>query len=70
MRDLKQILLAEDDPRNLELTLKSLAACGLANEVCASKPVGFHDFGEALKGLGLFWALLNKPPPGSAPKSG
>jgi len=29
------------------------------------KPVGFHDFIEAVKGLCLFWALLNEPPPGS-----
>jgi CheY-like chemotaxis protein len=29
------------------------------------KPVGFHDFVEAVRELGLFWAVLNQPPPGS-----
>ena len=27
------------------------------------KPVGFHDFVEAVSKLGLFWALINQPPP-------
>jgi CheY-like chemotaxis protein len=29
------------------------------------KPVGFKDFIEAIQELGVFWALLNEPPPGS-----
>jgi CheY-like chemotaxis protein len=29
------------------------------------KPVGFHDFVEAVRELGLFWAVINQPPPGS-----
>jgi CheY-like chemotaxis protein len=29
------------------------------------KPVGFRDFIEAIRELGVFWALLNEPPPGS-----
>ncbi len=29
------------------------------------KPVRFSAFLEAVQGLGLFWALLNEPPPGS-----
>lgn len=28
------------------------------------KPVDFHQFVEAVKKLGLFWALCNEPPPG------
>jgi CheY-like chemotaxis protein len=28
------------------------------------KPVDFHDFVEAVKMLGGFWAVLNEPPPG------
>lgn len=30
------------------------------------KPVGFGEFGEAVKELGLFWAVINEPPPGSS----
>ena len=33
------------------------------------KPVKFADFVEAVRGLGLFWALINEPPPGSLGKS-
>jgi CheY-like chemotaxis protein len=29
------------------------------------KPVDFHEFLDAVKGLGIFWAILNEPPPGS-----
>ena len=27
------------------------------------KPVGFSDFFEAIQDLGVFWAVLNEPPP-------
>lgn len=30
------------------------------------KPVDFHDFVGALKKVGLFWAVINQPPPGTA----
>ena len=29
------------------------------------KPVGFREFIDAIQDLGVFWALLNEPPPGS-----
>lgn|SRR5574341_1146585 len=29
------------------------------------KPVKFHDFVEAVKQVGGFWAVINEPPPGS-----
>jgi len=29
------------------------------------KPVDFHEFMDAVKGLGIFWAIVNEPPPGS-----
>lgn len=143
MIDLDTILLVEDNPNDLELTLKALSECNLANRVVAVgdgveaieylnceekfsdrkrgnpvvilldikmprmdgievleyirrderlktlpvvmltsseeepdlkkcyqlgvnayvvKPVNFKDFVEAVKHIGIFWALLNKPP--------
>jgi CheY-like chemotaxis protein len=32
------------------------------------KPVDFHDFVEAVRKTGLFWVLLNEPPPGTVSK--
>ncbi|QOV90713.1 response regulator [Humisphaera borealis] len=29
------------------------------------KPVGFKDFVDAIQDLGVFWAVLNEPPPGA-----
>ena len=29
------------------------------------KPVDFHEFVNAVKELGAFWAVINQPPPGS-----
>ena len=29
------------------------------------KPVDFHEFINAVKELGVFWAVINQPPPGS-----
>ncbi len=145
MQNLKRILLAEDDPNDVELTLTALGEYHLANEVLVVsdgaqamdylfrqnqyatrqdgqpavilldvkmpkvngievlrrikadaelrtvpvvmltssreerdlvesynlganayvvKPVDFHAFAEAVKRLGVFWALVNEPPPG------
>jgi DNA-binding response OmpR family regulator len=33
------------------------------------KPVDFHEFVNAIKELGAFWAVINEPPPGSVRKS-
>jgi DNA-binding response OmpR family regulator len=149
MNNLKRILLVEDDPKDVELTLTGLAEYNLANEVvvtrdgeealdylyrrgnhqtCANgnpavmlldlklpkvngfevleqvradenlkmipvviltssheerdlvkgyklgvnayvvKPVDFHQFVNAIKELGVFWAIINEPPPGSVKK--
>ena len=148
METLKRILLAEDDPRDVELTLEALSEHNLANEVIVAsdgrealdflyrvgkyagrangnpvvilldlkmpkidgievlrnikgdeilktlpvvvltssresrdleecyrlgvnayvvKPVKFPDFLDAVKKLGVFWALINEPPPASIP---
>jgi CheY-like chemotaxis protein len=32
------------------------------------KPVDFHEFVNAVKELGAFWAVINEPPPGSIRK--
>src|SRR5271167_4766284 len=32
------------------------------------KPVHFHEFVNAIKELGIFWAVINEPPPGSIRK--
>jgi CheY-like chemotaxis protein len=150
MADLKPILLVEDNPKDLELTLAALDQCQLANTVeivrdgaealdflykrgafidrvtddpavvlldlklpkvdglevlekiksdpdlrhtpvvmltssreerdlvksyslgvnaFVVKPVGFEQFFEAIRDLGMFWAVLNEPPPaGSKPR--
>jgi CheY-like chemotaxis protein len=33
------------------------------------KPVDFHEFVNAIKELGVFWAVINEPPPGSIKKN-
>jgi DNA-binding response OmpR family regulator len=149
MNSLKRILLVEDDPKDVELTLTGLGEYNLANEVVVAhdgeealdylyrrsihserpngnpavmlldlklpkvngfevleqvradeklkmipvviltssheerdlvkgyklgvnayvvKPVDFHQFVNAIKELGVFWAIINEPPPGSAQK--
>ena len=32
------------------------------------KPVDFHGFVNAIRELGVFWAVINEPPPGSVKK--
>ena len=147
MSELGRVLLVEDDPRDVELTLTALGESNLANEVVVArdgeqaldylycrgefstrvndnpavmlldlklpkidglevlrqiksderlklipvvmltssheekdlvrsyrlgvnayvvKPVDFHEFLNAIKELGVFWALINQPPPGSS----
>lgn len=34
------------------------------------KPVGFRQFVQAIKDLGVFWTILNEPPPGVVPRHG
>lgn len=151
MPDLRPILLDEDSPQDLELTLAALAKCSLANEIVVTrdgaealdflmrrkafadrgpgdpavvlldlklpkvdglevleavkkdehlrripvvmltssreerdlvrsyelgvnafvvKPVDFGEFFEAIQDLGVFWAILNEPPPRVGPVGG
>lgn len=47
-----------------------LARCyELGTNAYVVKPIDFHDFVDVIKGLGLFWAIINEPPPGSIPPS-
>lgn len=32
------------------------------------KPVDFHQFTDVVRSLGLFWAIINEPPPGTLRK--
>ncbi len=34
------------------------------------KPVNFSEFVDAIKSLGVFWALINEPPPGTTARPG
>ena len=43
-----------------------LASYKLGVNAYVVKPVDFHEFVNAVKELGMFWAIINQPPPGSA----
>jgi CheY-like chemotaxis protein len=45
-----------------------LAGYRLGLNAYVVKPVDFHEFINAVKELGMFWAVINQPPPGSAKK--
>ena len=42
-----------------------VASYNLGVNAYVVKPVDFHAFIEAVKALGLFWAIINEAPPGS-----
>ncbi|MGC2061424.1 MAG: response regulator [Thermodesulfovibrionales bacterium] len=42
-----------------------IASYNLGVNAYVVKPVDFHAFIDAVKGLGIFWAIINEPPPGS-----
>lgn len=43
-----------------------LASYELGANAFVVKPVGFQEFISAVSRLGIFWALLNEPPPGDS----
>jgi CheY-like chemotaxis protein len=53
------ILTSSRESRDLE------EAYRLGANAYVVKPVRFTDFVEAIKGIGVFWALINEPAPGS-----
>jgi len=56
------VLTSSNEARDLE------ACYQLGANAYVVKPVKFTDFVEAVKGVGVFWALINEPPPGMARK--
>jgi len=40
-----------------------VASYHLGANSCVRKPVGFHNFAEAVRLVGMYWLLLNEPPP-------
>jgi CheY-like chemotaxis protein len=51
------ILTSSGESRDLETCYQ------LGVNAYVVKPVKFVDFIEAIKGIGMFWALINEPPP-------
>lgn len=47
-----------------------LSSYNLGVNAYVVKPVEFAEFVQALNRLGLFWAVINEPPPGSVPRPG
>ena len=45
-----------------------LASYQLGVNAYVVKPVDFHEFVNAIKELGVFWAIINEPPPGTVGK--
>ena len=56
--DLRHILPAEDDPRDVELTLRALL-----ESLHVVKPVDFGEFVDAVRQVAVFCALPNEPAP-------
>ena len=57
MPDLRPILLVEDNPKDLELTLAALAKCQLANDIVVTR-----DGAEALDYLRMRGTFAGRPP--------
>jgi two-component system, response regulator len=61
------------DPRTRRMPVVMLTSSAEEDEVAASydlgansflrKPVDFHQFADAIQHLGLYWLMLNEPPP-------
>jgi CheY-like chemotaxis protein len=44
-----------------------IASYDLGVNAYVVKPVSFQDFVRAIQGLGVFWAVINEPPPANLP---
>ncbi len=56
------VLTSSREPRDLEECYR------LGVNAFVVKPVHFGEFVEAVKQVGVFWAVVNEPPPGSVRK--
>ena len=56
------VLTSSNESRDLEICYQ------LGVNAYVVKPVKFTDFVEAVRGIGVFWALINEPPPNNARK--
>ena len=56
------VLTSSNEERDLMRSYK------LGVNAYVTKPVDFHEFVNAVKELGVFWAVINEPPPGSVKK--
>ena len=69
--DVLRVLRADDRTRLLPVVILTssneekdlLAGYSLGANSYVRKPVDFQQFTEAVKQLGLYWLLLNEPPP-------
>jgi CheY-like chemotaxis protein len=57
------VLTSSHEERDLVQSYK------LGSNAYVVKPVDFHQFVNAIKELGAFWAIINEPPPGSVKKT-
>lgn len=57
------VLTSSREPRDLEECYR------LGVNAFVVKPVHFGEFVEAVKQVGVFWAVVNEPPPGSVRKN-
>lgn len=74
MGGLEVLRLVKGDPALRMIPVVVMTSSGEERDVVASyelgvnayvvKPVKFHDFVEAMKHLGVFWGIVNQPPPG------
>jgi CheY-like chemotaxis protein len=46
-----------------------VASYNLGVNAYVVKPVDFSEFVNAMRKLGLFWSVINQPPPGSVPRT-
>ena len=67
MPGIRRTLLVDDDPNDVEIALLAVATNNLANEVIVE--CNGAKASDVVSQCGLFWTVLNEPPPGSLVRS-